>query len=315
MNGAKSMKQRRRECSSRRAPLSLSGVGRAARLGVGICLLAGGISCWAGYVVDSHVETAAGTNYYSWTVYNEDQSWGLDGFALEVPVQTRVLAQTVPAPYSNPDGSAYWVMEERYEASIDPHDGKVSIPAPRPGMKLLWWGGMQSPSVYPPGSTVTFSAATDASVGPGVVIASAVTYTPQNNPHYYVSWLGQVVGPSAGVADGAPVSSTGNDTRKVFRAVRTLLVTNLNASATSEKATPGTALPAASIALHAGVTIEGEVGLQYGIQHTTDLSDANAWRGLANITLTTPRQVWYDPQPALDPQRYYRVVPGPVSIP
>jgi hypothetical protein len=30
-------------------------------------------------------------------------------------------------------------MEERYEAWVDPHDGRVAIPAPRPGMKLLWW--------------------------------------------------------------------------------------------------------------------------------------------------------------------------------
>src|SRR5262245_42267812 len=67
-----------------------------------IGLMAGADLCLAGYSVDSHVESAGGTNFYSWVVYNEDQSWGLDGFAVEVPVQTHVLARTVPPPHSNP---------------------------------------------------------------------------------------------------------------------------------------------------------------------------------------------------------------------
>src|SRR5437016_1493907 len=134
MNGTESINgySRERAPGRRRAPLSA--IKQAGRTGVAMCLFAGSISSWAGYVVDSHVETAAGTNYYSWTVYNEDQSWGLDGFAIEVPVQTRVLAHTVPAPHSNPDRNAYWIMEERYEAWVDAHDGQVSTPAPRPGM-------------------------------------------------------------------------------------------------------------------------------------------------------------------------------------
>ncbi len=312
MNGTKSNTQRLGERDSRRFR-PLSAAASAGRLAAAICLLVGGVSCWAGYIVDSRVETAAGTNYYSWTVYNEDQSWGLDGFAIEVPVQTRVLAHTLPAPHANPDRNAYWVMEERYEACVDPHDGKVSIPAPRPGMKWLWWWGMESPSVYPPGTTVTFSVATDSLVGPGVATASAVTYTPQNNPHYYVSWQGQVVGP--GVANGALAALPGKEAKKVFPALRTLLVTNPESSAIGEKATMGSPLPAASIAMHAGVTIDGEVGLLYGIQYNTDVSDAKGWRGSANVMLTTPRQVWYDPQPASNPRRYYRVVPGPISIP
>ncbi len=136
MNRRESIRGCRRERAPGRLGAPLHAIKQARKTGVAICLFAGSISAWAGYVVDSHVETAAGTNHYSWTVYNEDQSWGLDGFAIEVPVQTRVLAHTVPAPHANPEG-AYWIMEERYEACVDPHDGKVSIPAPRPGMKLL----------------------------------------------------------------------------------------------------------------------------------------------------------------------------------
>src|SRR5215475_2797497 len=99
-----------------------------------ICLLFAVISARAGYLVDSHVETNSGTNYYTWTLHNEDQSWGFDGLAIEVPVETRILAHTIPPPYSNPDRTAHWIMQERHEAQIDGHDGSPSIPAPHTGM-------------------------------------------------------------------------------------------------------------------------------------------------------------------------------------
>ena len=69
------------------------------------------------------------------------------------------------------------------------------------------------------------------------------------------------------------------------------------------------------IALHAGVTIDGVAGKTYGIQYSTDLSNANGWRGMANVTLSIPTGLWFGVQPASQPQRYYRVVPGPISIP
>jgi hypothetical protein len=70
-----------------------------------------------------------------------------------------------------------------------------------------------------------------------------------------------------------------------------------------------------SIALYAGVTVEGEVGQTYGIQYTANLSDTNNWRGAANITLVEPTELWFDVQAGNKPARYYRVVPGPISIP
>jgi hypothetical protein len=285
------------------------------KLGVTICLLAGSLSSWAGYLVDSHVEVAPGTNRYTWTVYNEDQSWGLDGFAIEVPVQTRVLAHTVPPPYANPNRTAYWHMEERHEQQVDAHDGRVNVPAPRPGMKLLLWWGVESPSVYPPGTTVAFSVTTDSSVGPGVVKASAATYSPQNSPHWYACWYGRTLGPSMGVADASPARATGSGSRTIVPDLRSVLATNLESNAINQKASIFTPLPAVSIAIHAGITVEGVVGLQYGIQYNTDLADTSGWRGLANVILTAPKQVWYDPEPALNPQRYYRVVPGLISVP
>ena len=70
-----------------------------------------------------------------------------------------------------------------------------------------------------------------------------------------------------------------------------------------------------SLALYAGVTIQGVVGLTYGIQYNTDLSNTNNWHGIANVTLGAPTQLWFDIQSANQQQRYYRVVPGPISIP
>ena len=70
-----------------------------------------------------------------------------------------------------------------------------------------------------------------------------------------------------------------------------------------------------SLALYSGITIDGVVGLTYGIQYSTDLSNTNSWQGMANVTLSVPTMLWFDMQPANQPQRYYRVVPGPISIP
>ena len=69
------------------------------------------------------------------------------------------------------------------------------------------------------------------------------------------------------------------------------------------------------IALYPGVTIDGVTNQTYGIQIKTDLSNPNSWAGVTNITLAVPMQIWYDSQAATQPQRYYRVVPGPISIP
>ncbi|MGH7968358.1 MAG: lectin-like protein, partial [Limisphaerales bacterium] len=181
---------------------------RVIKMALGICLLAGGIATsFAGYTIKTQVETVAGVNRYTWTVYNQDQSWGLDMFAIEVPAQLKVLAYTVPTPYSNPDRTAYWIMQERQDAWIDPHDARVILPAAQTGRKWLFWWGMESPSVYPPGTTVTFSITADASVKTGHVRGFSATYTPQNNPHYYAPWPEEVLAPSAVATDAAAPAS------------------------------------------------------------------------------------------------------------
>ncbi len=70
-----------------------------------------------------------------------------------------------------------------------------------------------------------------------------------------------------------------------------------------------------SLALYAGITIEGVPGLTYGIQCNTHLSNTNGWLGIVNVALSSPTELWFDLQPATQPQRYYRVVPGPIPLP
>jgi hypothetical protein len=95
----------------------------------------------------------------------------------------------------------------------------------------------------------------------------------------------------------------------------TVVVTNSYGSVTSRSAILTMNPAGVSIALYAGVSIDGVVGLTYGIQSTTDLSNTNSWRGVVNVTLPVPTLLWFDTQPATYPCRYYRVVPGPISIP
>jgi hypothetical protein len=63
-----------------------------------------------------------------------------------------------------------------------------------------------------------------------------------------------------------------------------------------------------------GLQIGGVPGQTYGIQCTTNLSSGH-WQGLTNLTLTASTIIWNDPQPMSSPQRFYRLVLGPVSIP
>jgi hypothetical protein len=70
-----------------------------------------------------------------------------------------------------------------------------------------------------------------------------------------------------------------------------------------------------NFALYGGIQMNGVVGQTYGVQSTLDLSNTNSWVGRTNITLPTPTYLWYDSHPATHPQTYYRVVPGPISVP
>ena len=275
-------------------------------------LLVSVASSLAGYTVQTQVEKTSTQIHYTWTVHNQDQSWGLDQFAIDVPRETRVLAHTVPPPYGNPDGNAYWVMVQTREAQVDPHDEREWLPAAKAGRKWIVWEGLQSPSVYPPGTVATFSLTTDASVEPGTIAGTAATYTPQTNPHYYLAFHENVTGPSA--VNNAITSSDVTEpslqmTESEFRSLHSI-IPDLTGDSNQE-----VGRASLSIGLYPGLTIKGVVGQTYGIQYTTALGSSAVWRGLANITLSAPTQTWVDPQSASGPQRYYRAVQGPISIP
>jgi hypothetical protein len=94
-----------------------------------------------------------------------------------------------------------------------------------------------------------------------------------------------------------------------------VVVTNSLGSTTSSNAYLTVNPSGVSIALYSGITIEGVVGLTYGIQYSTNLSNTNSWKGMANVTLGVPSELWFDVQPANQPLRYYRVVRGPIPNP
>ena len=63
------------------------------------------------------------------------------------------------------------------------------------------------------------------------------------------------------------------------------------------------------------LTIGGLAGQAYGIQASATLPGAtNDWVGLTNLTLSGSADVWLDPAP-VSGQRFYRAVPGTISIP
>ena len=120
---------------------------------------------------------------------------------------------------------------------------------------------------------------------------------------------------------GAPMSDATNSSVTLTNlqlggaGVYQVFITNVYGSITSNPAILTVNPAGVSIALYSGVTIDGVEGFTYGIQSTTDLSDTNSWQGTTNITLTSATQLWLDTQPASQAHRYYRVVPGPISIP
>ncbi len=64
------------------------------------------------------------------------------------------------------------------------------------------------------------------------------------------------------------------------------------------------------------LTIGGLAGQTYGIQvSTSPPGTTNHWIGLTNLTLSGCANVWSDPAPVSGSQRFYRAVPGTISIP
>lgn len=174
------------------------------------------------------------------------------------------------------------------------------------GKKYLLWCGQQPPSAYPPGTSASFSLTIDSSIKPGVVRGVATTYTPQNAPHFYAAFHNRILGPNEMVFEPSALPTS------IFTDVQ-FHPASPDLSFVPHADTADSSAVNASLDVYPDVTIEGGVGSTYGIQFNDDL-DA-MWRGLANITLSAPRQLWFDPHSASAPRRFYRVLRGPVVVP
>ncbi len=61
--------------------------------------------------------------------------------------------------------------------------------------------------------------------------------------------------------------------------------------------------------------VAGIPGQHFGIQTTSLLAPSNYWVGLTNLTMTDTTNFWIDSAPGTDAAKYYRVVPGTISVP
>jgi hypothetical protein len=101
----------------------------------------------------------------------------------------------------------------------------------------------------------------------------------------------------------------------------TLLITNPVGSSSTIPAALNVKVADTAISLggppgkHPQISITGLTNQVYGVQGTTNLSGLVRWTGMTNLTLTNATQLWIDTRNTNPPQRYYRVVPGPISVP
>jgi Concanavalin A-like lectin/glucanases superfamily/Immunoglobulin I-set domain len=104
-------------------------------------------------------------------------------------------------------------------------------------------------------------------------------------------------------------------------ATYSFVVTNSAGTATSAPALLGVKVADYSLSKSGSgpgspkLTIVGISNQIYGIQGATNLAGTIVWQGLTNCVLISPTNSWTDPRPMTLPQSYYRVVPGPISVP
>jgi hypothetical protein len=101
-----------------------------------------------------------------------------------------------------------------------------------------------------------------------------------------------------------------------------LVATNLYGSATSSTAVLRLKVADLSAALSppgsqsaAALTIAGVPNQTYGLQVSSNMGQSVVWSGLTNVFLTNSPGVWYDPAPATNARKFYRVLPGPIAVP
>lgn len=141
---------------------------------------------------------------------------------------------------------------------------------------------------------------------------SSVTFTSgaAGPPPFAVSWLKNGV-PIPGATN---VSLTITNLQMTNAGIYTLLATNSYGSVTSAPAALDMKFADFSINSSPpnsiGLTIGGTTGKTYGVRYSGNLT---SWSGLTNVTLSAPTNVIGEP--AIQPQRFYQLVPGPIAIP
>lgn len=81
---------------------------------------------------------------------------------------------------------------------------------------------------------------------------------------------------------------------------------NFGARANSFLITIGSSPPTVALALHAAVTVNGDIGSNYAVEYATALAP-NQWQALTTLTLTNASQTVYDPTPIdAAARRFYR---------
>jgi len=172
-----------------------------------------------------------------------------------------------------------------------------------------------------------------AAAAAGKCKAPSILSQPQGGLRYWGSSI-NLTSPATGALplscqwqkNGAPLSGATNSSLLLTNLQLTdtgtyvMAVTNAYGSVTSSPATVNVKLADLSLSQSsgaAGLTIVGLSNQTYGIQYCSSLPAPPSlplWIGLANVTLTGATNVWSDPEPAVFPQRFYRLVPGPIAI-
>ena len=236
-------------------------------------------------------------------------------------------------------GSSYRLFKNGIEVAAIAHSGNLetSTTALRIGTTYADWtqyrfaGLIDEPAIYNRALSSNEIATIYTAGSAGKCKSAPMSITTQ--PQSQVGYWGRDVVFSVAVTNATPPVGYQwrKDSTPLLDATNsTIFLTNLQSTnagtytvVVTDALTNLTSLPAnltvnpagVGIALYAGVTIDGVTNQTYGVQSTLDLGNTNSWVGRANVTLTNATQLWYDSQPATQPQTYYRVVPGPISIP
>ncbi|MEI6078375.1 MAG: LamG-like jellyroll fold domain-containing protein [Verrucomicrobiota bacterium] len=142
-------------------------------------------------------------------------------------------------------------------------------------------------------------------------VSLSVSATSSSPPLYY-QWLKNGIP----ISNATSASLVLNNLQSTNAGSYTVVVSDSAGNAiTSNPGNLTVAVAGVNVGLYAGVVINGIVGQTYGIQSLTNFG-SSSWIGRTNITLATPTFLWQDTQPTTaQPNNYYRVVQGPISIP